>query len=95
MADALDSGSSGVTPVWVQVPSSAVQKRMTTRKGWSFFFVAKSPLNPWVQGLRSASVGAEPMSTGHRAPHLLHWVEKVLDSLIYKELRHFFVCNLL
>ena len=25
----------------------------------------------WVQGLRSAPVGAKPMSAGHRAPHHL------------------------
>ena len=32
-------------------------------------------MTPWVQGLRFAPVGAEPMSTGHRAPHLLHEVK--------------------
>ena len=70
MADALDSGSSGVTPVWVQVPSSA-GTRKTISNEMVFLVVAKRPLNPWVQGLRFAPVGAKPRSPGSRAPHHL------------------------
>ena len=42
MADALDSGSSEVTLVWVQLPSSAYTPQT---KVWGFFAVAR--LNPW------------------------------------------------
>ena len=35
-----------------------------------------------VQGLRSASVGAKPKSTGLRAPHLLH-EKKDSDAIVW------------
>ena len=61
--------------VWVQVPSSALKKERLKREiVWVFSFSeAGASLEPSVQGLRSASVGAKQTSTGRLAPHLPHF----------------------
>ena len=71
MADELDSGSSVGYYVWVQVPSSAL-KRKDLGKRLGLFFCIGASLEPKVQSLRSAPVGAKQTSTGRLAPHLPH-----------------------
>ena len=59
--------------VWVQVPSSALNNKTGTKQSvWSLSCCSKPKraLNPWVQGLRSASVVAEQTSPGRLATHL-------------------------
>ena len=56
--------------VWVQVPSSALNNKTGTKQSvWSLSCCSKPKraLNPWVQGLRSASVVAEQTSPGRLA----------------------------
>ena len=74
MADAQASGACGSNIVWVQVPSPAREKQKEYASFYLhilFCFWSRACLEPRVQGLRSAPVGAEQMSTGHLAPHLL------------------------
>ena len=59
-----------IAVVWVQVPSSAVKKKASGGNLRLFFFRTEASLEPKVQGLRFAPVGAKPRSTGPRAPHL-------------------------
>ena len=67
LADAPDLGS-GVFDVQVQVLLSAVKKKAKVIKTFVFFLGRIASWNLSVQGLRSAPVGARPMSPGHRAP---------------------------
>lgn len=63
-------------PAFVQVPSSAVKKKASGGNLRLFFFRTEASLEPKVQGLRFAPVGAKPRSTGPRAPHLPRYVFK-------------------
>ena len=60
MADELDSGSSARKGVWVQVPSSAYDKKKVSGFCLRLFFLqSEAFLEPRVQSTRSATVGKE------------------------------------
>ena len=71
MADASDSKSDEGDLVWVQVPSPAGNASGGDRTSTPFCVRSRASLEPRVQGLRSAPVGAKQTSTGRLAPHLL------------------------
>ena len=72
MADAQDSKSCVGDYVWVQVPSPACNTNGVDEMSTPFCVRSRASLEPRVQGLRSASVGAKQTSTGRLAPHLLY-----------------------
>ena len=77
-----------IAVVWVQVPSSA-------SKDLNLWLGSFLRTETWTQGsyLRFAPVGANPRSTGSRAPHLPHYLIWC-GSLINQGFRAFFIFKL-